>query len=86
MTMIATYNYIYDEKGIAEYVVLPVKIWEIVKPYLTKNKINVKELNSTEENKTENFNPKEYYGLISHLNLNIEQELENMKNEWTRNF
>jgi len=84
--MIATFNYIYDEKGTAEYVVLPVKIWEILKPYLAKDEIKMKEINPLESNKTENFNPKEYFGIISHLNLNIEQELKNMRSEWTRNF
>jgi len=85
--MIATYNYIYDEKGIAEYVVLPVKIWEYLKPYLTvSNEINLKEIKPTELKKPENFNPKEYFGIISHLNLDIEQELINMRSEWTRNF
>jgi len=32
------------------------------------------------------FNPKKYYGILSPLKLNIEQELLNMRNEWKRNF
>ena len=86
--MIATYNYIYDEKGIAEYVVLPVKIWEVLKPYLSLKEINTSEnkpVEFTNQNSAK-FDPKDYYGIISHLNLDIEQELKNMRNEWTRNF
>jgi hypothetical protein len=84
--MTVVYNYIYDEKGIAEYVVLPVKIWEILKPYLTSNEIKIKEMNPEELKKTESFNPKDYFGIISHLELDVEQELKNMRSEWTRNF
>ncbi len=32
------------------------------------------------------FDPKKYYGILSPLKLNIEQELLNMRNEWKRNF
>jgi hypothetical protein len=85
--MIATYNYIYDEKGVAEYVVLPVKIWNFLKPYLsTSNEIKLEEIKPAEKQQAENFNPKDYFGCISHLNLDIEQEIKNMRNEWDRNF
>ncbi|MEO0043181.1 MAG: hypothetical protein RL329_2629, partial [Bacteroidota bacterium] len=32
------------------------------------------------------FNPLKYKGLIKSLNLNIEQELQNMRDEWTDDF
>lgn len=32
------------------------------------------------------FNPKKYYGILSPLKLNIEQELLTMRKEWKRNF
>jgi len=70
-----TYNYIYNEKGVAEYVVIPVKIWDKVKEYLSPKNPEHKK-----------FNPREYKGMLSHLNLDIEQELINMRKEWTRNF
>jgi hypothetical protein len=38
------------------------------------------------EKKGEPFDPKNYFGIISHLNINIENELQMMRNEWTRNF
>lgn len=31
------------------------------------------------------FNPKEYEGILSHLNLNTEKELLNMKRAWKKN-
>lgn len=44
-----------------------------------------KDINSTTVEITP-FNPKKYYGILSPLKLNIEQELLNMRNEWKRNF
>jgi hypothetical protein len=82
--MIATYNYIYNEKGLAEYVVLPVKIWEMLKPYLNSNEIKINEV--VPNPNPEKFNPREFFGAISHLNIDIEEELKNMRSEWTRNF
>lgn len=44
-----------------------------------------KDINSTTVEITP-FNPKKYYGILSPLKLNIEQEILNMRNEWKRNF
>ncbi len=72
-------NYIYDEKGSPEYVVIPIKLWNSVKKLINFNGDKNNSIN-------ENFNPEEYYGLTSGLNLNIEEELKNIREEWTRDF
>ena len=74
-----TLNYIYDEKGIAEYVVVPIKYWERVKQFVKIEKTKPAE-------KPAPFDPREFYGIISHYNLDIDDELKNMRDEWTRNF
>lgn len=39
------------------------------------------------EKEPKKFNPREYKGILSHLNLDIEAELQNMRNAWKkRNF
>jgi hypothetical protein len=76
-------NYIYNDKGVAEYVIIPTDIWDIVQDYLKNKKIKIE---SPEIPKHKKINPKEFYGTISHLKLDIDQELKNMREEWTRNF
>ncbi len=71
-------NYIYDKKGKAEYVVLPIKYWQYIKKII-----------STEENEDKpdrKFNPNDYYGVISNLNLDVEEEIKNIRKEWSRNI
>ncbi len=76
-------NYIYNEKGIAEYVIIPKDIWDSVQEYLKNKKMGIEIQSRTQQKR---FNPKDYYGITSHLNLDIEQELRNLREEWTRNF
>lgn len=78
--MPTTLNYIYDQSGNKEYVVVPLSLWEKIKGYIPKidNKISVKPKNK--------FNPEKYYGLISNMNLDIEQELKDIREQWTRNI
>jgi hypothetical protein len=67
-------NYIYDESGTAQYAIVPIQLWNEVQqhqPIASKKKI---------------FNPLQYKGLIRPLQINIEQELKNMRDEWERNF
>lgn len=79
--MPTTLNYIYNKEGLAEYVVVPIEYWENLKSILKKAKI--KHENDTENN---NFNPNDYFGAISHLKLNVEEELKIMREEWNRNI
>jgi len=77
-------NYVYNDKGVAEYVVIPTIIWNSVQEYLKKNNISneIPEMPKEEEE----FNPRAYKGLLSSLDLDIEQELLNMKNAWKRSI
>jgi len=76
-------NYVYNDKGVAEYVVIPTIIWNSVQEYLKKNNISNE---IPEMPKEEEFNPRAYKGLLSSLDLVIEQELLNMKNAWKRSI
>jgi hypothetical protein len=80
-----TINYVYNDKGVAEYVVIPTTIWEQLQKYLSINKIkNAVDLSKKKDDKK--FNPREYKGILSSINIDIEQELKNMRNEWKRDF
>ncbi|MEI8204003.1 MAG: hypothetical protein WCH34_13365 [Bacteroidota bacterium] len=76
-------NYVYNEKGIAEYVVVPTTIWELFQEYMINN--NVKIENPPKKN-VKKFNPREYKGILNSFNLDIEKELMNMKKSWKRNI
>ena len=68
-----TLKFIYNESGVAESVVLPIELWQELKDLLKIKK----------ENKpTKKFSPKDFRGAIKHLNLNIEDEIKQMRNEW----
>ena len=36
------------------------------------------------KHKSKRFDPREYEGILSHLNLDIEKELKNMRNAWKK--
>jgi hypothetical protein len=73
-------NYIYNTKGQPEYAVVPFFLWEKL-----ENNLEEKFINSNKSIKNK-FNPIEFKGIISHLNLDIENEIQEMRNEWTRNI
>ncbi len=75
-----TINYIYDQTGEAEYAVVPFDIWQQLRPYL--------QIPYTEVAKPEKlpFEPAKFRGILRHLNLNIEQELNEMRNHRYRNI
>ncbi len=75
-----TVKYIYDSTGEIEYAVIPYSIWKKIKKNITGNKIE----KPKEEKK--DFDPSEYKGMLSHLNLDIEKELRNMKDQWNTNI
>jgi len=76
-------NYVYNDKGIAEYVVIPTEIWTSVQEYLQNLKISYE---MPPKPKVKKFNPREYKGLLCSLNLDIEQELLNMRKAWKRDI
>lgn len=77
-----TVKYIHNSQGQQESVIIPINLWRLIQSYLplalnkpTKAKKNVSD-----------FQPTEYFGMISYLNLDIEEELKIMRDEWNRNF
>ena len=73
-------NYIYNAKGKPEYAVIPFSLWKKLSGKLD-NKLNDKKVQDMKI-----FDPKEYRGVLTHLNLNIEDEILEMRNDWTRNI
>ena len=74
-------NYIYDEKGQLAYAVLPIRFWEYVQQQLPELGQGMLPIPPKKR-----FNPLKYKGLIKSLNLNMEAELQNMRDEWTDDF
>jgi hypothetical protein len=72
-------NYIYDTKGHPEYAVIPFFIWQKI-----GNDIDDKL--GSKKKRHNLFNPKDFKGILSHLSLDIENEIQEMRNEWTRNI
>lgn len=70
-------NYLYNSEGGLEYAIVPIEIWELVKMYVPQNVLDTEAIPS---NST--FEPNDYFGMLSHLNLDIEQEITNMRTEW----
>ncbi len=70
-------NYIYNNTGSIEYVVVPLNIWDKLNVYTEKIE------KKTKKNK---FNPANFRGLLAHHNFNIEEELQNIREEWKRNI
>jgi hypothetical protein len=73
-------NYIYDTKGKAEYAVIPIILWERI------NHLFESEKSKSDNHKSIEFEPKEFKGILSNLNLNIESEISDLRYEWERNF
>lgn len=78
--MPTTLNYIYDKSGNKEYVVIPLSFWESIKKYIPKIEPRDK------ANSKDKFKPEKYFGLLSDKNLNIEQELNEIRQQWTKNI
>ena len=75
-----TVNYIYDSKGAIEYAIIPYAVWKKLKQNISINK------NDKIKDNDKDFDPSEYRGMLSHLNLDIEKELRNMKDQWNTNI
>ncbi len=73
-------KYVYNSNGKIEYALIPYMIWKKIKIYIDNDEIVLPIKNKKE------FNPSEYRGMLSHLNLDIEQEIKNLRNQWTRNI
>jgi len=71
-------NYIYNANGQIEYAVIPYNIWDSIKNYAVSFEIKAE--------KKLKFDPTEYVGMLSHYNFDIEYELQEMRNQWTRDL
>ncbi|MCX6148668.1 MAG: hypothetical protein NTW25_15655 [Candidatus Kapabacteria bacterium] len=71
-------NYIYNTNGQPEYAVIPIQEWESVKKL-------IKESTALKSNSNE-FKPSDYKGILSNLNLDLDSEITEMRNQWTRNI
>jgi len=71
-------NYIYNTNGQIEYAVIPYDIWDSIKNYAI-------DLELKSKNKQE-FDPSEFVGMLSHYNFDLDYELQEMRNQWTRDL
>lgn len=46
----------------------------------------IDDINKERSNVSNSFEPNDYYGCLSNLNLDIENELKKMREEWTRDI
>lgn len=74
-------NYIYNENGQVEYVIIPIAAWNLVQKQIPNWVIK-----KDKPNPDSKFNPLKYKGLIKNLHIDIEQELKGMREEWENNF
>jgi hypothetical protein len=74
-------NYIYNEQGYAEYAVIPIQLWHLCQQQMPSLAHSL-----PLQMPKKNFNPLKYKGLIKSLNINIEQELQKMRTEWTNDI
>jgi hypothetical protein len=64
-------QYIYNEDGVRESVIIPYKEWERIRPSIN------------EEEDTE-FDPDQYKGIYKGLQIDLEEEIKNLRDEWNR--
>jgi hypothetical protein len=62
-------QYIYNEDGEKENVIIPYKEWEKIRSTL-------------EGEKETEFDPDKYKGIYKDLKINLEEEIKNLRNEW----
>ncbi len=77
-------KYIYNYQGQQESVVIPMGLWRFIQGYLPNLFKKEAEKDNVLENKK--FDPTAYFGMTAYLNLDIEEELKNMRSEWNRTF
>ena len=75
-----TVNYIYNSKGKPEYAVVPYFLWETIEKQFEKEK------GKKIEKISEKFNPVEFKGILKHLNLDLDNEIKELRKQWARNI
>jgi hypothetical protein len=63
-------QYVYNENGERESVIIPYEEWEKIRSTIKEEEVD--------------FNPDEYRGIYKNLDLNWEEEIKNLRDEWER--
>jgi hypothetical protein len=79
-----TINYIYNPQGQIEYAILSLEVWKTIQSYLPAELAG--QMQAQQPVPQSSFNPKSYFGLLAPLNLDVEDELLQMRQEWKKNF
>ena len=77
-----TVNYIYNTSGQIEYAILSLELWQTVQQHLPTELAAKLKMPTPKPP----FDPKKYYGILAPLQLDVEAELKQMRQEWNRNF
>lgn len=70
--MIADIKYIYNDMGEVEAAIVPIQTWRAMEQKI--------------ETKPTPFHASKFRGIFSHLNIDVEQEIKKVRDEWKRNF
>jgi len=65
-------QYVHDESGKRICVILPIELWNKIRPQVMETK------------KVKTFNPSEYRGIYKNLKVNLENEVKKLRQEWIR--
>ena len=79
-----TINYIYNPQGQIEYAILPLEFWKLLQAHLPTELMQ--QMKMPVPVPTPQFDPKSYFGLLAPLNLDVDAELKQMRQEWKKNF
>ena len=63
-------QYVYNENGERESVIISYKDWKRIRPTIKKKEID--------------FDPDEYKGIYKNLDLKWDEEIKNLRDEWER--
>lgn len=75
-----TVNYIYNINGQIEYAILSLDLWQAIQHHLP-TELAAKLKMPTPQTP---FDPQQYYGLLAPLQLDVEAELTQMRQEWNK--
>ncbi len=71
-------QYILNESGEKQSVIIPYHEWKKIRNRLDEP--------TDSREKKQFFNPVDYFGIYKERNLNLDEEIENLRDEWTRDI
>ncbi len=77
-----TVNYIYNTNGQIEYAILPLELWQILERHLPIELAAKLKIPTPQPQ----FDPQKYYGILAPLQLDVETELKQMRQEWNKHI